>query len=80
MARITFSIPEPLAALAEQRAERERRSLSSYITLLVERDLAAAGIKAPVDAMQAEVLSYARAVGTKRALAALKSAARKRAA
>lgn len=39
MTRITFSIEEALAQAAEKVAEGDRRSLSSYITLLVERDL-----------------------------------------
>lgn len=39
MARITFSIDDNLVPAAERIAQKERRSLSSYVTLLIERDL-----------------------------------------
>jgi len=50
MARITFSIPAPLAAAATRKAEADRRSLSNYITILVEEDLKAAGTHPTRDA------------------------------
>jgi hypothetical protein len=43
VARITFSLDESLAAAADKVAEGEKRSLSSYISLLVERDLDSRG-------------------------------------
>jgi metal-responsive CopG/Arc/MetJ family transcriptional regulator len=38
-ARITFSIEEALAEEVERIAKAERRSVSSYIALLIEADL-----------------------------------------
>lgn len=43
-ARITFSVPSTTAELAAKRASHDRRSLSAYVTLLIERDLADAGL------------------------------------
>ena len=41
MARITISLPENLAESAAFRAAAEKRSASSYVALLIERDVQA---------------------------------------
>lgn len=39
MARLTISLPEDLAESAALRASAEKRSASSYVALLIERDV-----------------------------------------
>lgn len=43
-ARITFSVPKQVSDLAAERAAGEKRSLSSYIAILIEKDLRDAGV------------------------------------
>lgn len=47
MARLTVSLPEELAQSAAARAATEKRSASSYVALLIERDVAAHGPASP---------------------------------
>lgn len=75
MARITFSIPDDLAKIAEQRATDDRRSLSAHISILVENDARASGLIKDTGA-HAEIIAYANTLGATRALSALKRAAR----
>lgn len=44
MSRITISVPEEITAKAEARATSQRRSVSSYVSLLIEADLREAGV------------------------------------
>lgn len=44
MARITISVEESIVAKADRRAKEQKRSLSSYVALLIEEDLRAAGL------------------------------------
>lgn len=67
-ARITFSIPDEIAAAAQKRAEQDRRSLSSYITLLVEGDLRAAGLMPGSEPTRAELIALAEEMGLPAAL------------
>jgi len=46
--RITFSIPNNISALVAERARAERRSISSYISVLIERDLDSVGMLPPI--------------------------------
>lgn len=46
MARITISMPDETGAKAEIRATSQKRSVSSYISLLVEQDLRSVGMLA----------------------------------
>jgi hypothetical protein len=76
MARITFSIPDELAAAAEKRAESDRRSLSAHISILVENDAKAAGML-PGNP-HAELLAAAEEVGMEAALGALRRELRRK--
>ena len=72
MARITFSIPDDLAAAAERRATADRRSLSSYITVLVEADFKSRGEIPADDSARLELLALAAEVGLPAALETLR--------
>ncbi len=76
-ARITFSIPDEIAAAAQKRAEQDRRSLSSYITLLVESDLRAAGLMPGNEPSRAELLALAEEMGVPDALETLRGKLRR---
>jgi len=71
-ARITFSIPDDVAAAAQKRAEHDRRSLSSYITLLVEADLRAAGLMPGTEPTRAELFALAEEIGVPAAIETLR--------
>lgn len=77
MARITFSLPDELAKAAERRATEDRRSLSSHIAVLVERDARAAGLL-PDGEVKAAILAASEELGLTEALAALQREARKK--
>lgn len=74
MKRIMVNLDGESGRLIEERARHEKRSASSYIAILIERDLRASGL---INANpHAEILSYANSLGATRALSALKRAAR----
>lgn len=74
MERITFSIQDNVAQLARKKADHDRRSLSAYISLLIERDAASL---TECEA-KAELLAAAEEVGMTRALSAVVAAKRNR--
>lgn len=78
MARITFSIPDDLAELAERRAKEDRRSLSAHISLLVENDARQAGLIS-IENDEADLGAAIEEVGGKKAaIAALRREAKKK--
>jgi len=76
MARITFSIPDDLAKLAKRRATEDRRSLSTHIGVLVERDAREAGLMPGKPA--ARIVTAAKELGEEEALKLVTSALRRR--
>lgn len=48
MKRVMVNLDDTTGELFDQKIQAERRSASSYIVLLVEQDLRAAGLLAPV--------------------------------
>lgn len=76
MARITFSLPDEIAALARRRAADDRRSLSAHLAILVENDARGAGISS--DAQMPRLVVAAQELGTAKALRLLISAKRRR--
>ncbi len=44
MERITISVPDGTAEKAERQATKQRRSVSAYVSLLIEQDLRDAGL------------------------------------
>lgn len=54
MARLTISLPDPLAKKATVHARNQKRSASSYVSLLIENDLRAAGLLPQASRTQAE--------------------------
>lgn len=74
MKRVMVNLEDPIGELAERKADKDRRSMSGYIALLVEKDLAQSGMM-PGTA-HSEILAAADEIGTERALAALRRAQR----
>jgi Arc/MetJ-type ribon-helix-helix transcriptional regulator len=76
MARITFSLPDDLEPLIEDRVKELRLpSVSNYILSLVERDLASAGILvgSPMKAVRDEAAAAAEVVGPEKTLSTLRA-------
>lgn len=71
--RTTIKISDDVARIAGAVAERDFRGNFSHVCEVALKTYCE---PRALDGVDAEVLSYARAVGTKRAIAALKSAAR----
>lgn len=74
MTRITFSLPKSTAILAASKSTSQRRSLSSYITLLVEADLRSDGSLATDH--RAEAIAVIDELGADRALVILRGRGR----
>lgn len=75
MARITFSLPDSLEPVIDERVRDEKiPSVSAYICDLVTRDLTAAGLLSddPIKVVRAEAAAAAELVGAERVLATLK--------
>lgn len=72
-ARITISLPSSLAKAVEVKAKRDRRSVSSYVAVLLEQDVgtAAAG-------HQEQLLAAAEEVGFPEAIDALAKISRRK--
>lgn len=72
MKRVMVNLADAYGALLEARAKKEKRSASSYIGLLIEKDLAAAGLIEGTP--HAELLAAAEEIGIDRALTAVRRA------
>lgn len=74
--RITFNADEGTLPLLEQRAASQKRTVSNYVALLVEKDLREAGLLSP--GSSAELLAAAEEIGVEQAVLILRRAARRK--
>ncbi len=72
MKRVMVNLDDVTGEMLEQRADSERRSASSYVAILIDRDLRAAGL-IPSDDLKARLIAAGEDVGLEAALDAVVS-------
>lgn len=77
MKRVMVNFDDSTGEMVATLAARDKRSVSSYLAVLVERDLRASGLM-PSDDLRTQVIAAAEEIGTERALKVLRAAHRKK--
>jgi hypothetical protein len=78
--RVTINLPQGRAEILEKLAADENRSVSNFVGVLIEADLAARGLVKGDTERSALVMAAVQEIGVDRALKVLRTAARKKAA